>query len=86
VLLSSGASGYIGALWPVDDATAEAVAASFYRQVSRGISGNGANVAEVLAKTRADVFSRTGDPTALAYVFYGDPNLVLSSSAASQQK
>lgn len=86
VLLSSGASGYIGALWPVNDATAEAVAASFYRQVSRGISGNGANVAEVLAKTRADVFSRTGDPTALAYVFYGDPNLLLTSPATPNQK
>jgi len=70
-------------LWPVNDATAEAVADSFYRQLSRGISGNGANVAEVLAKARADVFSRTGDPTALAYVFYGDPDLIVTSAASS---
>ncbi|MGA2755472.1 MAG: CHAT domain-containing protein [Terracidiphilus sp.] len=83
VLLANGASGYIGALWPVNDATAEAVADSFYRQLSRGISGNGANVAEVLAKARADVFSRTGDPTALAYVFYGDPDLIVTSAASS---
>lgn len=86
VLLSGGASGYIGALWPVNDAIAEAVAASFYRQLSRSISGNGANVAETLAKARADVFSRTGDPTALAYVFYGDPNLLLTSPAMPTQK
>ena len=83
VLLSSGASGYIGALWPVNDATAEAVAASFYRQLSKGISGYGANVAEALAKARADVFSRTGDPTALAYVFYGDPDLIVTNAASS---
>ena len=80
VLLAGGASGYIGALWPVNDATAEAVAASFYQQLSKGISGSGANVAEVLAKARADVFSRTGDPTALAYVFYGDPNLIVTNA------
>ncbi len=80
VLLSGGASGYIGALWPVNDATAEAVAASFYRRLSIGISSLDANVAETLAKTRADVFSQTGDPTALAYVFYGDPYLLITNS------
>ncbi len=51
ILLANGASGYIGALWPVNDTTAEAVADSFYRQLSRGISGYGANVAEDLAKS-----------------------------------
>jgi len=83
VLLSSGASGYIGALWPVNDATAEAVAASFYRHISGRFSSVGANVAEALAKARADVFSRTSDPTALAYVFYGDPNLIVMSAPGS---
>jgi tetratricopeptide (TPR) repeat protein len=81
VLLSGGASGYIGALWPVNDATAEAVAASFYHNISAGISGAGADVAEALAKARADVYSRTKDPTALAYVFYGDPDFVVTSAA-----
>ncbi len=86
VLLSGGASGYIGALWPVNDATAEAVAASFYRQVSAHLSGEGANVAEALAHARADVFSKTSDPTALAYVFYGDPYLTLDNTPPPGQK
>lgn len=80
VLLSGGASGYIGALWPVKDATAEAVATGFYRQLSAGISRYDANVAEALAKARADVFAKTGDPTALAYVFYGDPDLTVTTT------
>jgi len=75
VLLSSGASGYIGALWPVNDQAAEAVAASFYQHLSGSLSTSGSYVAMALAKARAEVFAQTGDPTALAYVFYGDPDL-----------
>jgi len=80
VLLSSGASGYIGALWPVNDAVAEAVAASFYRRLSSHIARFDANVAETLALARAEVYAQTGDATALAYVFYGDPELTVTTT------
>ena len=75
-----GASGYIGALWPVNDATAEAVAAAFYHEISGRVSTTGSNVAEALAVARRDVFKKTSDPTALAYVFYGDPNFVVKGA------
>lgn len=79
VLLESGASGYIGALWPVNDATAEAIAASFYRQISTRLRER-SNVAMALAKARAEVFAQTADPTALAYVFYGDPHFAVTTA------
>ncbi len=84
VLLSSGASGYIGALWPVNDAVAEAVAASFYRRLSSHMAQFDANVAETLALARAEVFAKTGDPTALAYVFYGDPDLMVTAATSAE--
>lgn len=34
-----------------------------------------ADVSETLEHTRRDVYQSTGDPTALAYVLYGDTNL-----------
>ena len=36
-----------------------------------------ASVAGILTRTREDVFRKTQDPTALAYVFYDDPKLTL---------
>jgi CHAT domain/Tetratricopeptide repeat len=84
-LLGNGASGYIGALWPVKDTTAELFATTFYAALGKSIaSGTNLNVASLLARTRAQVFLKTGDATALAYVFYGDPRLVLTAQAVSQ--
>ncbi len=80
MLLSSGASGYIGALWPVGDSTAEAIAVRFYTELSGSVSTGHAKVARALADARAAVFNETSDPTALAYVFYGDPYLMLGTS------
>jgi tetratricopeptide (TPR) repeat protein len=79
-VLRSGASGYIGALWPVNDRVAALFAARFYQGMERDLAGAGgrARVSEVLTETRREVFRETGDPTALAYVFYGDPNLAFS--------
>jgi len=82
-LLGNGASGYIGALWPVKDKTAELFATVFYEGLDKSLaSGTTLNVASLLAVTRAQVFRDTGDATALAYVFYGDPRLVLTSAPA----
>jgi tetratricopeptide (TPR) repeat protein len=79
-LLGNGASGYIGALWPVQDTTAALFAAAFYSTLDRSLAaGQSLNVASLLAMTRAEIFRQTGDATALAYVFYGDPLLILTS-------
>jgi tetratricopeptide (TPR) repeat protein len=77
-LLDNGASGYIGALWPVSDSTAELFASTFYESITEGLASHrDINVAALLKDTRYQVFSKTSDATALAYVFYGDPRLVL---------
>jgi hypothetical protein len=79
-LLGNGASGYIGALWPVQDKTAALFAGAFYAALDKSLaSGQPLNIASLLALTRAQIFRQTGDATALAYVFYGDPMLALTS-------
>jgi hypothetical protein len=70
-VLRSGASGYIGGLWPVGDLAASTFAQKFYTRVIARDS-----VAEALRKARRD-FLVTGDPTYLAYVYYGDVGLHL---------
>lgn len=74
-VLRGGASGYIGALWPVSDQVAGRFAASFYQRINDSLGRGYARVADVLTETRTEVYRQTGDPTALGYVFYGDPNL-----------
>jgi TPR repeat protein len=71
-LLDTGASGYLGALWPVSDQVAGVFAANFYRILLENAS---APVAEVVRQTRQRTFDDTHDPTALAYVLYADPFL-----------
>jgi tetratricopeptide (TPR) repeat protein len=84
-LLGNGASGYIGALWPVRDTTAALFASTFYALLDKSMaSGPNLSVASLLTLTRAQVFRETGDVTALAYVFYGDPKLVLTRSPRQQ--
>lgn len=73
-VLEKGASGYIGALWPLGDKGAADFAIRFYQVVDKNLKKNPVNIAEVLRDTRK-LFLETGDPTYLAYVFYGDPNL-----------
>lgn len=78
-LLESGASGFIGGLWPVSDSSAAEFAQDFYRRLT-GSSGRPVSVAEALRATRAR-FYENGDPTFLAYAYYGDPNLTVSLRA-----
>jgi hypothetical protein len=65
-LLDAGASGYIGGLWDVFDDAAADVARVFYKALS-----SGAPVAESLRQARLR-FNTTGDPTYLAYAYYGN--------------
>ncbi len=84
-LLGNGASGYIGALWPVQDKTAAFFASTFYEALDHSLAtGTKLNVGSLLALTRSQVFRETGDATALAYVFYGDPLLVLTKRPTPQ--
>jgi len=77
VMLDAGASGYIGALWPVGDDEAAAFAEAFYDEVERSITRFGrAQVTEILRCLRERGQERQ-DPTWQAYVFYGDPSTVL---------
>jgi tetratricopeptide (TPR) repeat protein len=79
-LLESGASGYIGGLWPLSDQGAAEFAVEFYRQLDENLEQGPVHVADVLRNTRRH-FSDSGDPTFLAYVYYGDPNFQFSRTA-----
>ena len=76
-VLESGASGFIGGLWPLGDQGAAEFARDFYAALERDLkSGKPAQVAGLLRTIRAE-FARTSDPTFLAYVFYGDARLAI---------
>jgi len=74
-VLSRGASGYIGALWPVNDQVAADFSVEFYQLLQKEMQAGPADVSDTLQRTRRDVYGRTKNPTALAYVLYGDTNL-----------
>ncbi|MEN0063835.1 MAG: CHAT domain-containing protein [Myxococcota bacterium] len=77
VMLDAGASGYIGALWPVGDEEAAAFAEAFYENVESSIAAYGrAPVTEIMRCLRKRGADRD-DPTWQAYVFYGDPSTEL---------
>ena len=75
VLLDAGASGYLGALWPVDDRAAARFAERFYRllAVEAGERGK-ASIARLVREAR-NLYGADPNPTYLAYVFYGDVHL-----------
>ena len=71
-LLESGASGYLGALWPVSDKAAGTFAGNFYKWMA---ATPGLPVAELVRLTRQQTYEETHDLTALSYVLYADPYL-----------
>ena len=81
-VLDAGASGYIGALWPIGDDEAASFAEAFYAEIERSIQMQGeVRVTEVLRCLRRRGATRS-DPTWQAYVFYGDPQTSLYSPSA----
>lgn len=76
-VLEAGASGYIGGLWPLDDQGAAEFARSFYQQLNQDYTHGPVTVSDLLRDSRKQ-FYRNGNPTFLAYVYYGDPNLRVS--------
>jgi CHAT domain-containing protein len=75
-IIGAGASGYIGALWPVNDKGATDFSVRFYKQLQKSLRTGPAYIADILRDTRKN-FLPEGDPSFLAYVYYGDPNLRL---------
>ncbi len=74
-VLDAGASGFIGGMWPLFDESAADFAVRFYGSIARRITADRpVAVAEALREARRQFFE-TGDPTYLAYTFYGDVNL-----------
>ena len=73
-VLDAGASGFISGLWPLFDDAAAAFSKHFYDELERRLADGQAPVADIVATGR-QLFLETGDPTYLAYVFYGDVNL-----------
>jgi hypothetical protein len=71
-VLASGASGFVGGLWPLSDRGAAAFSAEFYAELKDGLTRQrGVAISEILMRSREKLLS-LGDPTVLAYVFYGD--------------
>lgn len=73
-ILSTGASGFIGGMWPLTDRTAAAFSTSFYGELSQELPAGPVYVAAVLQDVRRKFYD-TGDPIYLAYTFYGNANL-----------
>jgi hypothetical protein len=74
-VLGRGASGYIGALWPVNDQVAADFSIAFYGLMQDEMRKGSANISQILERTRQTVYGKTKNPTALAYVMYGDTDL-----------
>ena len=73
-MLASGASGFIGGMWPLTDRTAASFSTKFYGGIAGQLEDGPVYLAEVLQGVRQR-FYETGDPTYLAYTFYGNANL-----------
>jgi DNA-binding NarL/FixJ family response regulator len=68
--MGAGAGAFIGSLWPVRSAAAQAFAAKFYHALARDKKTLG--VASLQA--RQAIAADEGDPTWLAYTIYGNPS------------
>jgi CHAT domain-containing protein len=79
-VLDAGASGYVGGLWPLGDRGAAMFARRFYDGLDPAFRGKPVVVSDLLRQARRG-FYETGDPTFLAYVFYGDPLLALRATS-----
>jgi CHAT domain-containing protein len=79
-LLEAGASGFIGGLWSLGDRAASDFSISFYQELAQRLKKGPTYIADVLRRTRA-AFLENGDPTFLAYVYYGDVNLKIVTTS-----
>jgi len=73
-VLETGAGGYVGGLWPLSDSAAAGFSNAFYTRLYDRLRRGPVKAADLLRFARRD-FLKTGDPTYLAYAYYGDVNL-----------
>jgi hypothetical protein len=79
--LAGGFCGLVAPLWAVNDSVARSFAIEFYREALTVQTGS--TVADILRKLRAK-YDRAHPVTSyLAYVYYGNPFLRLTATAAS---
>ncbi len=84
-LMQSGASGYLGALWKVSDATAASYSAHFYADLKVKLARTMPwSVADVVTQARQQTYAEAYDPTALAYVLYSAPYQTLANGQAAR--
>jgi hypothetical protein len=84
-LMRSGASGYLGALWQVSDATAGSFSGHFYADLKVKLAGGKPwSMADVVTQARSETYAERFDPTALAYVLYSAPYQTLAKGAATE--
>lgn len=76
-VLEAGASGFVGALWPIDDLGAADFASVFYSRLVKKLKSGPVKIADLVKETRG-LFLDKGNPTYMSYVYYGDPNLMIS--------
>jgi CHAT domain-containing protein len=74
--LRAGAGAFIGSLWEVVDTSASTYAQEFYRAALAGYS-----LGESTRQARDAIRDNPGDPTWLAYTFYGDPAATVNAQA-----
>ena len=80
-LMQSGASGYLGALYTIGDASAASFATHFYAGLKSNLTGkNSATMADIVTQARQQTYAEANDPTALAYVLYAKPFMKLVAS------
>ena len=77
--LEAGAAGYIGTLWPVADRAAARFAIRFYHALELALrTGRGVGHPSRAIREARQLFTEDPDPTYLAYVYYGETDLMLA--------
>ena len=72
--LMAGAGAFIGSFWQVRDGPARDFAASFYTAAR-----SGQTLGQAMRRARAEI-RQSGDPTRLAYTFFGDADATLQDA------
>ena len=76
--LGEGTGGFVAPLWEVNDVEASDIAIEFYRRTL----DEGETVGEAMRAIRRRFTAESASATALAYVYYGNPNLRLERDAS----